>query len=485
VLVVNEVGEYAFLNDATLRTFVTHALLPNSEVYQNLKAKHFLVDGPGDAQLNILATKYRTKKSFLEGFTKLHTFVVTLRCDHSCLYCQVSRQSVDKLTYDMSIETARRSADLMFQSPARRISVELQGGEPLLNFDLIQRLVDYIKERNQTERKDITISITSNLASLTDSILAYLKAEDIHLSTSLDGPEVLHNQNRPNGLHDSYQLTVTQLRKARAVLGADKVNALMTTTRRSLRQAKSIVDEYIRQGLPYICLRSVSPYGFATRTTKEVGYTMEEFLPFYEEAFDYILELNLLGIELVENYAKILLTKILTPFPVSYIDLQSPTGVGFGVVVYNYDGNVYASDESRMLAEMGDDTFLLGNVHRDSFEDLYRSPAMQAIAAASCVETLPGCADCAFQSYCGADPVYHHATQGHMFGHRPTSGHCTKHMAIFKVLFRKLQTADDRLLRIFFKWINGTTTCPTPAALTASRSLPILSQSMIDNKDAE
>ena len=34
------------------------------------------------------------------------------------------------------------------------------------------------------------------------------------------------------------------------------------------------------------------------------------------------------------------------------MDLRSPAGAGMGVVVYNYNGNVYASDESRMLAEM-------------------------------------------------------------------------------------------------------------------------------------
>ena len=39
-------------------------------------------------------------------------------------------------------------------------------------------------------------------------------------------------------------------------------------------------------------------------------------------------------------------------------------------VVFNYDGDVYASDESRMLNEMGDATFKLGNVHSDSYRDI-------------------------------------------------------------------------------------------------------------------
>jgi hypothetical protein len=60
-----------------------------------------------------------------------------------------------------------------------------------------------------------------------------------------------------------------------------------------------------------------------------------------------------------EIYATLILKKILTPYPTGYVDLQSPAGAGFGVVVYNYDGEVYASDEARMLAEMGDTGFRL------------------------------------------------------------------------------------------------------------------------------
>jgi hypothetical protein len=42
----------------------------------------------------LLATKYRTKKAFLDGFTSLHIFVVSLRCEHSCsVSCARSRRA--------------------------------------------------------------------------------------------------------------------------------------------------------------------------------------------------------------------------------------------------------------------------------------------------------------------------------------------------------------------------------------------------------
>jgi radical SAM protein with 4Fe4S-binding SPASM domain len=79
--------------------------------------------------------------------------------------------------------------------------------------------------------------------------------------------------------------------------------------------------------------------------------------------------------------------------------------------VFNYDGAVYASDGSRMLAEMKDHTFKLGHLNAHSYEEIFYSKRAQEIIECGINESLPGCSDCAFQPYCGADPVHNHATQ--------------------------------------------------------------------------
>src|SRR5262245_8733765 len=90
-LLVNEVGEHLIADRGTVRKLLNRQLDYHSALYKTLKAKQFLYDSESDPLRDMLAAKYRTKKSFLQGFTKLHIFVVTLRCDHSCHYCQVSR----------------------------------------------------------------------------------------------------------------------------------------------------------------------------------------------------------------------------------------------------------------------------------------------------------------------------------------------------------------------------------------------------------
>jgi MoaA/NifB/PqqE/SkfB family radical SAM enzyme len=227
----------------------------------------------------------------------------------------------------------------------------------------------------------------------------------------------------------------------------------MTTTKRSLEHPEAIVDEYVKLDFHSIFLRPISPYGFALRTQLKTGYEREAFLSFYVRALNHIIELNRSGTHFVEIYAQLLLRKILSPFATGYVDLQSPAGAGISVAVYNYDGDVYATDESRMLAEMGDTTFRLGNVHSDSYESIFGGPLIRTLVTTSCVESLPGCADCAFQMYCGCDPVENHAAQGDVFGHRPTSDFCKRNMFVIKHLLKLYYGGDGYVRDLFWRWI--------------------------------
>ena len=454
----NEVGEFLVLSEMEFKAFVAHKCTPPSPRYYDLKAKHFLYDDTSSAQLDVLAAKYRTKKSFLDGFTKLHIFVTTLRCDQSCPYCQVSRQDTDASAdvYDMSPEVLEHSIRLMLASPAPRITMEFQGGEPLVNFKLVKEAIERTEELNQTIGKKISYVVCTNLTLLNDEHLAFFCDHNVLVSTSVDGPERLHDKNRPLGGERGSHATVTRnIVRCQEALGAQSVSALMTTTRESLKHPKAIVDEYLRLGLGSLFVRELNPYGFATRSSTAIGYNTADFLRFYIEIFDYILEINRQGQTFPESYATMILSKILTPWPIGFVDLQSPSGAGVGVCVYNYNGDVYASDESRMLAEVGDTTFLLGNVLEDDYDSIFFGETMQLIAAASCNEALAGCSDCAYQTYCGADPVRHYRTQHDLFGNRASSnGFCAKNKTLIRLLIDKILDGDADIERIFWAWIN-------------------------------
>lgn len=442
-IVTNFVGEHLVLPRPVVHQLIRHELPMDSEVYNALKSRHFLLDGDSAIALELLAMKYRTKQSFLAQFTSLFMFVTTLRCEHTCRYCQVSRQSEDKASFDMTPETADLALDFMFKSPSPSIKVEFQGGESLLNFELVRHIVLGAEARNETQHRDLEFVLATNLGPLTDEHLRFCVEHRVLISTSLDGPEELHNLNRPRPGRNSHELAVAGIRRAREALGADRVSALMTTSEASLALPEAIVDEYVARGFGSIFLRSISPYGFAVKSGQAFRYAMDAWLAFYEKGLRHIIALNLRGTPFREEYAALILRKMLTPWATGYVDLQSPAGIGISALVFNYDGGVYASDESRMLSEMGDDTFRLGTLGVDSCEDVMTGDSLLAPLLTSMAEGVPMCSDCGIQPYCGSDPVRHHATQGDCVGFKPTSAFCQKSMGVVRLLVRLLEDEPE------------------------------------------
>lgn len=451
VLVTNMVGEHLVLSGEDFEQLASQQLPADSPLVRQLRSKHVIRATGERAPLTLLALKARTRYRRLAESTGLHIFVASLRCEHSCPYCQVSRRSQDTKRYDMSLETAERGLDMVFRSPSRAIKIEFQGGEPLLNFGLIEEVVRRAKERNRAEGRNLGFVIATNLALLNDEVLEFCARHEVNISTSLDGPADLHNKNRPRPGRDSWELAVDGIRRAQEALGVDRVSALMTTTHRSLDRAQEIVDTYVELGLRGIFLRPLSPYGFAIKTKSYSAYDAERWLDFYRVGLAYILELNRRGVEMTEYLSAVILKKMLTNTEPGYVDLTSPAGIGIGAIVYNYDGSIYASDEGRMLAEMGDETFRLGHLETDSYEEIMTSEALLAPLEESFAPSAPMCSDCAFEPFCGSDPVYHYATSGDFLGRKPESDFCQRNMAVFKHLLDLYET-EDFARATFLSW---------------------------------
>jgi His-Xaa-Ser system radical SAM maturase HxsB len=452
-LIISLVGDYLIVPKGTVRELVEKKIENFSEeLYYNLLSNHIISDSSDIKSLELLANRYRAKKTNAFNFAQLHIFVITLRCEHTCQYCQVSRVSENKEKFDFSHLNLFKGINLMLSSPEDSLTMEFQGGEALLAFDLIKDAISYTKDKAKELNKRINYVICTNLAPINSEILEYCKEEKILVSCSLDGHEELHNENRKRPGRNSYALVEKGLNLSFDIVGRENVSALMTTTTLSLEHPIKIIDEYRKFGFNSVFLRPISPYGFATKN-KNSNYQTKEFIKFFSEGLDYILELNRNGEYFKETYTSILLKKILTAYSENYVDLMSPSGLINSVIVYDYDGKVFLSDEARMLAQMKDFTFQIGTVN-DSWEKLLSNPVIENIGDAGVNDYLAGCNTCAYNIYCGADPVLHHATQGDMYGFRPDSSFCQRNMAVLDIIFNKIDDDPDTL-EIFKSWVNN------------------------------
>lgn len=452
VVMTNLVGEHLVIARSEFEAVAGDGA-PSQETVNAMRSRHMLREPGEPLPLELLAMKLQTRNRRLAEFTSLHMFVVTLRCEHTCRYCQVSRQSAARSEFDMTQETAESALQLVFRSPSPQIKIEFQGGESLLNFELIRWIVKRALELNERHQRELAFVIATNLALIDDDILDFCGAYGVGLSTSLDGPRELHNHNRRRPGQDSYEKAVDGIRRVMDRLGPEYVSALMTTTEASLDQPEAIIDTYVDLGLRSIFLRPISPYGFATRLRGGGRYDTERWLAFYKRGLAHVVDLNRQGVGVTELYAAISAKKMFTNEDPGYVDLTSPSGIGIGGVVYNYDGNVYASDEGRMLAETGDQTFRLGTVF-DEYGTLFMSSSLLNPLWDSFTLSVPKCDMCAFEPYCGADPTYHHATAGDFAGHKTFSAFCQRNTGIFSHLLT-LATDDAYARRLLWRWAHA------------------------------
>jgi len=453
VLAISSSGDYEYLTQIELETLVNEPEKLDLKLLADLKSKFFLAENNASGSLRLLKSRIAAQKETVLGGPSLHMIVPTLECEHTCKYCQVSRSLRDD-KYVMTEENIDVACDTIFQSPSETITVEFQGGDPLLRFDLVKRAIERIYRRNQSEARSIRFVVASTLHQLTEEMCEFFKEFNVFLSTSLDGPEVLHNKNRPLPTKDSYKKTINAINQARNILGPDSVSALMTTTSESLKYPDEIVDEYVSQGLSDIFIRPLSLYGFAKRNEKKLSHDEDLFHEFYLKAFERVLYWNRKGIQIREATAALLFNKILSPFDAGYVDLQSPSGAGLGAVLYNYDGYVYPGDEARMLAEMGDTSLRLGKVG-DKLSVLLESPVISNIIESSLSYQIPTCSSCAFNPYCGPDPIAAYNTFGSMNTPVHLTEHCGRHMKLFDYFFKKLKENDPWFLNLAREWGNS------------------------------
>lgn len=447
-LITNEIGQYVRLSSKDFKNFVEGKTKKETKLYAELADKHFLKSAQNNS---LLIDTYRHRNAFLFDGPSLHIVVVTLRCNYNCIYCQASSKSLKASGYDMSAKTAKAVVDTIFQSPNPSITIEFQGGEPLANWPIIQTIVEYAEKKNLKGKKDLVFSLVTNLSLMDEEKYAYIVKHHISVCTSLDGPEKLHNSNRPFVNNNSYQSTTIWIKKFKEKEKRDsslyKLSALVTISRDSLKYPKEIVEEYRKWNFVGIHLRPLSLLGLSGNPKSPMNYSVDEFLDFWTKSMDYIISLNFKGVFFYERESVIMLRKIFTDLDPNFLDLRSPCGAGIGQMLYNYNGLVYTCDEARML---GEDTFALGDVSKNNYKQIISHPNLSAVCQASILENSV-CDYCAYKPYCGVCPVLNYSLYNSLFPPNADNYRCRLNTGMIDYLFKKMENPKN--IKVFKNWL--------------------------------
>jgi uncharacterized protein len=446
-LLISQTGEFAFCEDSNLNVLAQRAPL-SEDFYVELKTKHFLCDGEEVADEELIhSIRRQTKQGYLEASSILLMIVPTIECNCECVYCQVSSKKRHSRTNYMGFKNVYKFCAFALSLPHREIKIEFQGGEPTLNVAAIQFIVRFLEKHKGKHGKSISYVICTNLLVIESSFIDFVAKYRIDISTSLDGDKELHNLSRPScnfqSTYDSFKANLSRFRD-RGIYPS----ALLTITRHNIGQIERVIDEYIALGFRSVFIRQLNNYGYAFRNIS-VQYVDDEFMRCYTEGLNYIIQQNLtMNISLREEWFSILLKKATSPFLDGFVDIQNPTALGRMCLLVNYDGNVYPSDEARMIAEMGDKRFLLGNLAENMLYEAMLARS-QDFFRLHYLDEISQCRECPYMLYCGADPVrkyYVENVSGESF--------CGKRRKMFDFLFSRIEQASPSELKLFRSWVN-------------------------------
>ena len=169
-VLINELGDMMIAPIGTAQKIVSHSL-DDEELYKSLVANFFISEELLPSLLDVYASRLRQKKSFLDDRAALHIFVLTLRCNQNCVYCQASSREEGSAHCSMTCEMMEQSVRLMFRSPSSSLTMEFQGGEPSLEPKIIRYGIELAESINQQECRDLSYVLCTNCRSLSEDLL--------------------------------------------------------------------------------------------------------------------------------------------------------------------------------------------------------------------------------------------------------------------------------------------------------------------------
>ena len=129
-------------------------------------------------------------------------------CNLNCSYCFASQGRYQGERALMSFEVGKRAMDFLIENSGtrRNLEVDFFGGEPLMNFDMVKKLVAYCREQEKIHNKNFRFTMTTNGVLIDDDVIDFCNKECHNVVLSLDGRKEVNDRFRVdcagNGSYD-------------------------------------------------------------------------------------------------------------------------------------------------------------------------------------------------------------------------------------------------------------------------------------------
>jgi uncharacterized protein len=227
---------------------------------------------------------------FHEAIMK-YTLFLTQRCNLSCDYCYVG-----KTTDRMGLDAADRIISFAYRNtPASEdIDIGFFGGEPLLEFPLLEKVTQRIQDHPGYDPSRVKLSVVTNGTILTAEMARFMQRHRIAMTISCDGPPDIHDRHRqfPGGGGTS-QTVENGIRTALSIMERIPVNAVYRPD--TLEHLPETIDYFSSLGVRHIYLNA----DFSARWTEKDAAMIapvyqavaERYMDFYRSGRPHFISL--------------------------------------------------------------------------------------------------------------------------------------------------------------------------------------------------
>ena len=137
-------------------------------------------------------------KAKTAGVVKALCLHIAHTCNLNCSYCFASQGKYHGERALMSFEVGKQALDFLVANSGKRHNLEVDffGGEPLMNFNVVKKLVEYARSIEKEHNKNFRFTLTTNGVLIDDDVIDFANREMSNVVLSLDGRKEIHDRFR-------------------------------------------------------------------------------------------------------------------------------------------------------------------------------------------------------------------------------------------------------------------------------------------------
>ena len=323
-------------------------------------------------------------------------------CNLNCEYCFASQGKYHGERALMPYEVGKRALDFLIENSGSRHNLEVDffGGEPLMNFEVVKKLVKYAREQGKLYNKNFRFTLTTNGLLIDDDVIAFVNKEMSNVVLSLDGRKEVHDSLRKTiSGQGSYDIIIPKFKKLVKARGGKNYYIRGTFTHNNIDFLKDILHMadlgFTELSMePVVCAPN-EPYALT-----------EEDLPILKEQYELLAKEMIKRDSENRGFTFYHYMLDLTHGPCIYKRI-SGCGSGTEYLAVTPWGDLYPCHQF-----VGDEKFKLGDIYNGIVNTKVRDEFKLCNAYAR-----PECKDCWAKLYCsgGCAANSYHAT-GNILG---------------------------------------------------------------------